>query len=261
MLQAITDFSTNTSPLDFMLVFQNWQLFARGLLNTLLLFISTIVTGGLVAVPLGVARAQKVPVLNPLILVYTYIFRGTPLLAQTYLLYYGASELDFVRSSFLWPALRGAWGCAFIAFTINTAAYVTEIVCAGIRSVPSGEVEAAMACGMGFITRLRRIILPRAFRIMLPTYSNEVIFALQATVVASTITIVDILGAGRTLNGMYYLAYEGFIAAAVLYVILTYLVVRLFRFLEARLNRHQRTMDAASNLGFSVLHGCLRGRS
>ncbi|WP_439630708.1 ABC transporter permease [Shinella sp.] len=245
MIQTITDFSSNTSPIDFMLVLANWQLFARGLVNTLILFVLTTAVGALAALPLGVARAYKIPVLNPLILSYTYVFRGTPLLVQTYLLYYGASEFEFVRESFLWPVLKEAWGCAFIAFSVNTAAYVTEIVCAGIRSVPEGEVEAAKACGMLALTRLRRIILPRAFRIMLPTYSNEMIFALQATVVASTITIVDVLGAGRTLNGMFYLAYEGFLTAAVIYMFLTFGVVRFFVFLEARLNRHLRPMTAA----------------
>lgn len=246
MFETITDFSSNTSPIDFMLVLAHWQLFARGVVNTLILFVLTTAVGALAALPLGVARAYRVPLLHPLILSYTYIFRGTPLLVQTYLLYYGASEFDFIRQSFLWPVLREAWGCAFIAFSVNTAAYVTEIVCAGIRSVPVGEVEAAKACGMSSLTRLRRIILPRAFRIMLPTYSNEVIFALQATVVASTITIVDVLGAGRTLNGMFYLAYEGFLTAAAIYMFLTFGVVRLFALLEARLNRHLRPMTTAA---------------
>ncbi|MBM7324668.1 ABC transporter permease subunit [Agrobacterium sp. S2] len=238
MMQAITDFSSNTSPVDFMLVLANWQLFARGVLNTVVLFLVSTTIGALAALPLGVARAYRVPALSPLILAYTYIFRGTPLLVQTYLLYYGASELEWVRESVLWPILKEAWGCALIAFSVNTAAYVTEIVCSGIRAVPVGEVEAAKACGMRFLTRLKRIILPRAFRMMLPTYSNEVIFALHATVVASTITIVDVLGAGRTLNGMFYLAYEGFLSAAAIYLFMTYVVVKIFRLLEARLNPH-----------------------
>lgn len=246
MFQAISNFSSNVSPIDFVLILTHWELFARGSVNTLLLFLLTTAIGGLLAVPLGIARAYKVPILNPLILSYTYVFRGTPLLVQTYLLYYGASELEFVRDGFMWPLLKGAWGCAFIAFSVNTSAYVTEIVCAGIRSVPIGEVEAAKACGMLPLTRMRRIILPRAFRIMLPTYSNEVIFALHGTVVASTITIVDALGAGRTLNGMYYLAYEGFLTAAAIYAFLTFVVARLFVRLEERLNRHLRPRPAAS---------------
>lgn len=244
VFQIITDFSSNTSPIDFMLILSQWHLFAWGLLNTLILFFSTTAIGGLLALPLGIARAYRVPILHPIILCYTYVFRGTPLLVQTYLLYYGASEFEFIRQGALWPILREAWGCAFIAFSVNTAAYVTEIVCAGIRSVPIGEIEAAKACGMQPFTRLRRIVAPRAFRLMLPTYSNEIIFALQGTVVASTITIVDVLGAGRILNGMYYLAYEGFLAAATIYVFVTFGVAKGFRILEAKLNRHLRPMTA-----------------
>lgn len=246
MLQSITDFSSNTSPIDFMLILANWRLFAQGLINTVTLFLVTTAVGALSAVPLGVIRAYRVPFLNSVILTYTYIVRGTPLLVQTYLLYYGASEFEFVRQSFMWPILKDAWGCAFLAFSINTAAYVTEIVCAGIRSVPRGELEAAKACGMLPLTLLRRIVLPRAFRIMLPTYSNEVIFAMHATVVASTITIVDVLGAGRTLNGMFYLAYEGFLTAATIYIALNYLVTKMFSAMEAKLNRHLHPMVPAA---------------
>lgn len=240
MAQALTNFSTNISPIDFVLILNNWQLFAWGLLNTLILFLVTTAIGGILALPLGVARAYRIRLINPIVLFYTYLFRGTPLLVQTYMLYYGASEFAFVRDSFMWPILRESWGCALIAFSINTAAYVTEIVCAGIRSVPSGEVEAAKACGMRPYTVLRRIVLPGAFRIMLPTYSNEVVFALQATAVASTITIIDVLGAGRTLNSMFYLAYEGFLTAAAIYVLLTFVVARIFSLLERHLNSHLR---------------------
>lgn len=240
MMQAITDFSSNISPIDFVLVMSHWQLFAIGTLNTLALFLSTTIIGGIAAIPLGIARAFRIPVLNGIILAYTYVFRGTPLLVQTYFLYYGAGEIGAVRDSFAWPLLREAWGCALIAFSISTAAYVTEIICGGIRAIPIGEIEAAKASGMLPLTRLRRIILPSAFRRMLPTYSNEVIFALQATVVASSITIVDVLGAGRTLNGMYYLAYEGFVTAGLIYLALTFAVTRLFRLVEIRLNGHLR---------------------
>ena len=238
MLQALSDFSSNSSPIDFMLILTHWRLFVHGLLNTALLFVSTTAIGGLIAIPLGIARAYRVRYLNPVILAYTYFFRGTPLLVQTYLLYFGAGELSFLRDSFAWSVLKNAWWCAFIAFSVNNAAYVTEIVCGGIRAVPAGEVEAATASGMLPLTSLRRVILPRAFRMMLPTYSNEVIFSLHATVVASTITIIDVLGAGRTLNGMYYLAYEGFIAAAAIYLTLTFSLTLLFSFLESKLNRH-----------------------
>lgn len=238
MLDAITNFSTNVSPIDFVLVASQWQLFLTGFINTMTLFIVTTLIGGLLAIPLGVIRAHKVPVLNPIVFVYTYLFRGTPLLVQTYLLYFGAGEIPFIRESAAWTILKDPWGCALITFSLNTAAYVTEIVRGGIDAIPAGEVEAARACGMSRTKRLKRIILPSAFRRALPMYSNEVIFALHGTVVASTITIIDVLGAGRTLNGMFYVAYEGFVTAALIYVVIAMTTTRIFRSMERRLNRH-----------------------
>lgn len=238
MLQALIDFSANTSPIDFMLIVSQWRLFLQGLVNTALLFVLTSAAGALIAVPLGILRAQNTRFVSPAIGAYTYVFRGTPLLVQTYALYYGVSEFTTVRDSILWIIFRDPWSCAFIAFSLNTAAYVTEIVRGGIQSIPAGEVEAAKASGMTGRVLLTRIILPAAFRRALPMYGNELIFALHGTVVASTITIVDVLGAGRTLNGLYYLAYEGFIAAAVIYATLAGIVTIAFRALERRLNRH-----------------------
>lgn len=238
MWEAVTNFSTNISPLDFVLIASEWQLFLTGFINTMTLFIVTTAAGGLIAIPLGVIRAQKVPVLSSIVFVYTYLFRGTPLLVQTYLLYFGAGEIPFIRESAAWVVLRDPWWCAFITFSLNTAAYVTEIVRGGIEAIPTGEIEAARACGMLPMQRLKRIILPSAFRRALPMYSNEVIFALHGTVVASTITIIDILGAGRTLNGMYYLAYEGFVTAALVYAMIAMCTTRIFRSLERKLNCH-----------------------
>ncbi|MFW8641959.1 ABC transporter permease [Rhizobium beringeri] len=189
-------------------------------------------------------ESAKTTFLSPAIGVYTYIFRGTPLLVQTYALYYGVSEFPAVRESVFWIIFRDPWSCAFIAFSLNTAAYVTEIVRGGIQSIPPGEIEAAKACGMNRRALLGRIVLPAAFRRALPMYGNELIFALHGTVVASTITIVDVLGAGRTLNGLYYLAYEGFIAAAVIYATLAGIVTITFRALERRLNRHLMSRPA-----------------
>jgi arginine/ornithine transport system permease protein len=244
-LQAIGNFSANGSPIDFVLIMSHWPMFLTGLYNTLTLFLITTALGGLLAVPLGIIRASRVPYLNPLVTAYTYAFRGTPLLVQTYMLYFGAGELGFIRDSALWVILREPWWCALITFSMNTAAYVTEIVRGGIEAIPVGEIEAARACGMSSFTRMRRIVLPSAFRLALPMYSNEVIFALHGTVVASTITIMDVLGAGRTLNGMFYLAYEGFVGAAMIYLILAVIVTQSFRLIEKNLNRHLKPSTAA----------------
>ncbi|WP_323716411.1 ABC transporter permease [Paracoccus aminovorans] len=233
-------------PLDLPLIVQNLDRFLHGVWVTLGLTFLSLALGGAMAVPLAIARASRQRVLNPLIWAYTYVFRGTPLLVQTYLLYYGAGQFQFVRDSWLWgPVLSQAWWCALIAFTLNTCAYTTELLRGAIVDTPKGEVEAAIATGMSHRGRLRRIVLPSAFRRAIPAYSNEVIFMLHGSVVASTITLQDILGVGRWLNGRYYLAYEGLIAAAVLYFIIVFAITRVFRWLERRYLRHlERRRDA-----------------
>ena len=240
----LTEYSEKHSPLDFMLVLKHWDLFLRGVGNTVALLVFPLTLSTIIAVPLAIIRAQRVPVLNGMISGYIYLFRGTPLLVQLYLLYYGVAQFEFIRQSFLWPLLREPWWCAFISFTLCAAAYTAEIFRGGIESVPFGEVEAAKACGMSHLQRLRRIVLPSAFRTSLPAFSNEVIFNLHSTVIASTVTIVDILGAGRQFNNRYYVAFEGFIAAAVLYMILVYLLTRGFKLWENRWHRHLRPSDA-----------------
>ena len=236
-------------PLDIGLIAQNFDRFLYGVWITLNLTVLSLIIGGMMAVPLAVARAARHPVFNPLVWTYTYVFRGTPLLVQTYLIYYGLGQFDLVRESWLWdPILSSAWWCALIAFTLNTAAYTTELLCGAIVDTPKGEVEAAIATGHSYRARMRRIILPSAFRRAIPAYSNEVIFMLHGSVVASTITLQDILGVGRWLNGRYYLAYEGFITAALLYFLIVLCITWAFRWLERRYLRHltgrETKMDA-----------------
>ena len=225
--------SENHSPLDFVLVWDHIDRFLWGALLTLELTCLALILGGLLSVPLAIARAYKHPLLNFPIWCFTYLFRGTPLLVQTYLLYYGLAQFDSIRESFLWePILSSAWWCALIAFTLNTAGYTTEFLRGSIENTPPGEVEAARACGMSSFTAIRRIVLPSAFRRALPAYSNEVIFMLHGSVVLSTITLQDILGAGRWLNGRYYLAYEGFITAMLFYMVLVFIISRGFKYWE-----------------------------
>ncbi|WP_415184505.1 ABC transporter permease [Phaeovulum sp.] len=226
-------------PLDISLIAENFDRFLYGVWTTLNLTFLALFVGGLLAIPMAIARASHHRVLNPIIWAYTYVFRGTPLLVQTYLIYYGFGQFEFIRKSWLWePVLSSAWWCALIAFTLNTAAYSTELLRGAIVDTPKGEVEAAIATGHSYTGRMRRIILPSAFRRAIPAYSNEVIFMLHGSVVASTITLQDILGVGRWLNGRYYLAYEGFITAALLYFLIVLCITSAFRWLERRYLRH-----------------------
>lgn len=220
------------------LVLENWPLFAHGIWITLQLTFIALTVGFCIGLPCGIARARRTRYLSPAINAYVYLFRGTPLLVQTFLIYYGLSQFDWIRDSWAWAYLRSPWWCAVIAFSLNSGAYSTEIIRGAIQSVPQGQLEAARALGLRPRLVDLLILIPVALRRALPQYGNEVVFMLHGSSVASIITLPDILGAGRTLNAKFYLAYEGFLTAAVLYMAITFLLVAIFRQLERRFLGH-----------------------
>lgn len=226
--------------MDFSIILENSDLYLRGLWTTVQLVFLALVVGLLLAVPLALLASSKSLWLRGPVFCYTYFFRGTPLLVQLFLIYYGASQFQAVQQSVLWPVLKEAYWCALIAFTMNTAAYTTEILRGAIKATPRGEIEAAKACGMSWWLRTRRIVLPSAFRRALPAYGNEVIFMLHGSAIASVVTLVDITGAARQVNSRFYSPYEAFIAAGLLYMTLTFIIVGLFKLLERRWFAHLR---------------------
>lgn len=196
--------------------------------------------GFVIAVPIALARVSGRPWLNGPAYAYIFFFRGTPLLVQIFLVYYGLSQFEAVRKGPLWPILREPYWCAIIAFSLNTAAYTAEIIRGGIRGVPHGEIEAACALGMSRLLVLRRIILPRAFRLALPAYGNEIIILLKASALASTITLLDLTGVARTIIARTYMPIELFAMAGVIYLVITFCITRAIRALEYRLSPHTR---------------------
>ncbi|NCF09440.1 MAG: ABC transporter permease subunit [Gammaproteobacteria bacterium] len=216
----------------------------QGTLLTLELVALALVAGGLLSVPLAMLRVSSNPVLRALPLAYTFFFRGTPLLVQLFLFYYGLAQFEVVRESIFWPIVREAYWSALIVFTLNTGAYTTEILRGAIQAVPHGEVEAARAMGMSGGTLYRRIVLPRAYRIALPAYGNEIILMLKASALASTITLLDLTGMARTVIAKTYLPVEIFLVAGAIYLALTFLLVNGFRLLERRVLRFQQPRTA-----------------
>lgn len=220
------------------LVLANWPLFAKGVWMTLQLTFLPLALGFLIALPAGMARARRLRYWSPAINAYVYLFRGTPLLVQTFLIYYGLAQFAWIRESWAWELLRSPWWCALIAFSLNSGAYGAEIIRGAVATTPKGEVEAALSLGLSARLTDVLVVIPSALRRALPQYGNEVVFMLQASSVASVITIQDILGAGRTLNAKFYLAYEGFLTAAALYMAITFTLVAIFRALERRFLGH-----------------------
>ena len=198
------------------------------------LLLISLVAGLLIALPLAVLRSLPSPWISRPIWLYTYVFRGTPMLVQLFLIYYGLGQFEWMQQSALWPWFSSAWFCACLCFALNTGAYTTEIIAGAIRALPAGEIEAAKAMGMSRGVMLRRIVLPAALRRALPAYSNEAIFMLHGTSLASIVTIMDLTGAARTVNSTYYIPFEAFITAAVFYFLMTLVLVGLFHKAEAR---------------------------
>ncbi|CAN5653105.1 ABC transporter permease [soil metagenome] len=225
----------------------NWSLIAEvfprlleGAGLTLQLTLAALIAGFVLALPLSLLRTASSPLLSWPIQAYTFVFRGTPLLVQLFLIYYGAGQIAWIRASPAWFLLRDPYWCALVAFSLNNAAYTVEILRGGIRAVPAGDVEAAKALGMSYVLRTRRILLPGAFRIAMPAYANEVVLMLKARSLASTITLMEITGTARKIVSETFSPYEVFISAAMIYLALTFVIVRLFRYLEHRNNAHLR---------------------
>jgi arginine/ornithine transport system permease protein len=219
---------------DFSPIWSHLPLFLGGVWLTLKLLLISLTLGLLLAIPLGLMRVAKQPLINAPAWLYTYVIRGTPMLVQLFLIYYGLAQFAVVRDSLLWPYLSSASFCACLAFAINTSAYSAEILAGSLRTIPAGEIEAAKAVGMSRFKLYQRILLPSALRRALPQYSNEVIMMLHTTSLASIVTLVDITGAARTISSQYYLPFEAFISAGLFYLGLTLLLVRLFKMSEGR---------------------------
>lgn len=226
--------------MDFSVIVETLPLYLQGLWTTVWLVAVSLVLGLALAVPLAILRNSRNLFVNGPVWLYTYVFRGTPQLVQLFVVYYGASQFAFVRESAAWALLSQAWFCALLTFTLNTAAYTTEIIRGAIAATPRGEIEAARACGMSRTLMYRRIILPSAFRRALPAYSNEAIFVLHGSSIASVVTIIDLTGAARIVNSRYYTPYEAFLTAALFYFVLTFALVWGFRLLERRWYAHLR---------------------
>ena len=217
----------------------NWEVIikwlpklAQGATLTLELVANAVIAGLLLAIPLGIARSSRRWYVRSLPYAYIFFFRGTPLLVQLFLVYYGLAQFDAVRNSPLWPYLRDPFWCATATMTLHTAAYIAEILRGAIQAIPPGEIEAARALGMSRPKALFYIILPRAARIGLPAYSNEVILMLKASALASTVTLLELTGMARTIIARTYLPVEIFFAAGMFYLVMAYVLVRGFKLLE-----------------------------
>lgn len=172
--------------------------------------------------------------------IYIYVFRGTPILVQIFIVYYGFPQLEFIRDSFLWVIFRDPFGCAIFALTLNTGAYVSEILRGGVLGVDRGILEAGTALGLSARQKFIYLTTPIAARLALPAYGNDIISLLKSTALASTITLADMTGIARTIVAQTFAPYEIFISLAIVYMILTWILQKSIGRLERHLGRYMQ---------------------
>ena len=226
---------------EFAIIFepQNLHLYWVGFWATMELLAVSLIPGGLLTLPLTLMRVSSNRWVSGPVWLFTYVIRGTPLLIQVYFIYYGIAQLEWVQAmwndTWPWTWFKEPFFCAVSAFSLNTAAYTIEMLAGAIKETPAGEIEAAQAAGFGKWNMMFRLVLPSALRRTLPGYSNEVVMMLHATSLASVVpALYDLTNAAYAIYKTYYLAFQPFIAVAVLYFILTFALVYVFRLLERR---------------------------
>jgi len=226
--------------MNFELMIDTFPKLLAGSLITIQLVTISLFIGFCLAIGLALLRLSKYPFLNFFAKTYVFYFRGTPLLVQIFLIYYGIAQFESVRESFVWIFFKDAYWCGILALTLNTCAYSSEIIRGGIQSVPYGQIESARSTGMSRFLLYRRIILPIAFRQALPAYGNEMILMVKATSLVSTITIMDITGIARLVIAKTWSPVEIFIVAGLIYLTINFIVTRLVSFCEYKLTPYLR---------------------
>lgn len=223
------------------IVFQpeNLALYGEGILTTLSLLVSSLLVGGVLALIMAILLTERWNGMRWLVSAYTYVFRGTPLLIQVYLIYYGLGQLDWIQARWneVWPwtHFKEPAFCAILALSLNTAAYTAEMLAGAIRETHAGEIEAAQAFGMSHLRVMWGIVLPSALRRTLPAYGNEVIMMLQTTSLASAVpSLIDVTSAASRVYSKFYLPFEAYVFAAFIYLLMTVLLSAIFKLLEHR---------------------------
>ena len=218
---------------DYLGVGTGWQV--TGAAMTLWLLVLTFTLALIASIPLAIMRVSSNKLISVPVQVYTYLFRSTPLYVQLLIVYTGLFSLSLIRDTpVLAEFFRSGFNCVVVAFVVNECAYVTEVLAGTIRSIPSGEVEAARAFGFSRFKLYTKIILPSALKRALPYYGNEVILLLHSTSIAFVATVPELLKVARDVNSATYASFSAFGIAAIFYAIISAVLVAGFRVVEKR---------------------------
>ena len=226
--------------MNFELMIETFPKLLSGLNLTIQLVTISLFLGFCLAIGLALLRLSNNTFLSFFAKTYVFYFRGTPLLVQIFLIYYGIAQFEIIRESFVWSFFKEAYWCGILALTLNTCAYSSEIIRGGIQSVPFGQIESARSVGMSRFLLYRRIILPIAFRQALPAYGNEMILMVKATSLVSTITLMEVTGIARQIIAKTFSPVEVFIVAGLIYLTINFIVTRLVNYSEIKLTPYLR---------------------
>ena len=222
--------------MDLNFALENLPKLLRATKLTIELTLLSLLFGIFVGVFFAILRTGKNRMLFFISYYYSYVLRGTPLLVQIFIIYFGLAQLEWVRESFLWVFLKEPYSCAILAFTLNTGAYSSEIFRSAFETINKGIVEAAEGLGLNKLNTFFKVKLPLAIRQSLPAYGNEMILMLKGTSLASTVTLLDLTGVAKHIISTTFRPVEVFIVAGSIYLIMTFIIHNFIKFLEKRYN-------------------------
>tara|TARA_B100002019_G_C21143288_1_gene534379 strand:+ start:221 stop:892 length:672 start_codon:yes stop_codon:yes gene_type:complete len=222
--------------MDFELMFNSFPKLLNATVITLKLLSLSLFFGLFIGLLFAVMRMNRNPIINKFAYGYSYLFRGTPLLVQIFIIYFGFGQLEFIRESVAWVILKEPYWCAIIAFALNTGAYTSEILRSAFQTISRGYIEAGKSLGISSKIIFYKIQIPIAIKQSLPAYGNEIILMLKGTSLASTVTLMDLTGVAKYIISTTFKPIEVFIVAGSIYLFLTFLIHNLIKFLESRYN-------------------------
>ena len=201
---------------------------------TIKLLSASLIIGLFIGLLFAILRLSKNSIINRFAYAYSYVFRGTPLLVQIFIIYYGLGQIEYFRSTFLWVIFKEPYWCAIIAFALNTGAYTSEILRSAFQTIKPGIIEAGKSLGISNKIIFYKIQIPVAIRQSLPAYGNEIILMMKGTSLASTVTLMDITGVAKHIVSTTYKPLEIFITAGGIYLFMTFLIHNLIKYLEKK---------------------------
>ena len=220
--------------MDFDLMITSLPKLLSAAVITLKLLSASLIIGLFIGFLFAVLRLNKNTFINKFAYGYSYLFRGTPLLVQIFIIYYGFGQIEWLRSTFLWVILKEPYWCAIIAFALNTGAYTSEILRSAFQTIKPGIIEAGKSLGISSKIILYKIQIPVAIRQSLPAYGNEIILMMKGTSLASTVTLMDITGVAKHIVSTTYKPLEVFLLAGGIYLFMTFIFHNFIKYLEKK---------------------------